>query len=38
MDVFAPVAWLEFVRHLLGIAVHFSWQVQHMDVMSAFLN
>jgi hypothetical protein len=37
-EVFAPVARLELVRLLLTIAGHFSWQVHHMDVNSAFLN
>jgi hypothetical protein len=32
------VARLEFVRRLLGITGHFSWEVHHMDVKSAFLN
>ncbi|XP_023536261.1 uncharacterized protein LOC111797484 [Cucurbita pepo subsp. pepo] len=37
-EVFAPVARLEFVRLLLVIAAHCSWEVHHMDVKSAFLN
>ena len=37
-EVFAPVARLEFVRLLLAIATHNSWEVHHMDVKSAFLN
>ena len=37
-DVFAPVARLESVRLLLAIAAHYSWEVHHMDVKSAFLN
>ena len=36
--VFAPVARLESVRLLLAIAAHYSWEVHHMDVKSAFLN
>jgi hypothetical protein len=37
-EVFAPVARLESVRLLLAIAGHFSCQVHHMDIKSAFLN
>ena len=37
-EVFAPVARLESVRFLLAIAAHYSWEVHHMDVKSAFLN
>ena len=37
-EVFAPVARLKFVRLLLAIATHYSWEVYHMDVKSAFLN
>jgi hypothetical protein len=37
-EVFAPVARLEAVRLLLALAAHWSWEVHHMDVKSAFLN
>jgi hypothetical protein len=37
-EVFAPVARLESVRLLLAIVGHFSCQVHHMDIKSAFLN
>ena len=37
-EVFALVARLESVRLLLAIAAHYSWEVHHMDVKSAFLN
>jgi transposase InsO family protein len=37
-EVFAPVARMETVRLLLGVAAHAGWQVHHMDVKSAFLN
>jgi hypothetical protein len=32
------VAHLESMRLLLGINGHYSWEVHHMDVKSAFLN
>ena len=37
-EVFAPVARLESIRLLLEIAAHYSWEVHHMDVKSAFFN
>ena len=37
-EVFAPVARLESVCLLLAIAAHYSWEVHHMDVKSAFLD
>jgi hypothetical protein len=37
-EVFAPVAWIEFVRLLLALAAQEGWPVHHMDVKSAFLN
>lgn len=37
-EVFAPVARLESMRLMLAVATHFSWEVHHMDVKSAFLN
>jgi hypothetical protein len=37
-EVFAPVARMETVRLLLGLAAHSGWEVHHMDVKSAFLN
>ena len=37
-EVFAPVVRLEYVRLLLAITAHCSWEVHHMDVKSAFLN
>jgi hypothetical protein len=37
-EVFALVAWLESGRLLLGIVMHFLWQVHHIDVKSTFLN
>ena len=37
-EVFAPVARLKFVRLLLAIVAHYSWEIHHMDVKSAFLN
>ena len=37
-EVFTPVARLESVRLLLTIVAHYSWDVHHMDVKSAFLN
>ncbi|XP_023521510.1 uncharacterized protein LOC111785335 [Cucurbita pepo subsp. pepo] len=37
-EVFALVTRLEFVRLLLVIATHCSWEVHHMDVKSFFLN
>uniref|UniRef100_A0ACD5ZTS1 Uncharacterized protein n=1 Tax=Avena sativa TaxID=4498 RepID=A0ACD5ZTS1_AVESA len=37
-EVFAPVARMETVRVLLGLAAHGGWEVHHMDVKSAFLN
>ena len=37
-EVFTPVARLESVRLLLAIVAHYSWEVYHMDVKSAFFN
>jgi hypothetical protein len=37
-EVLAPMARLESVRMLLAIVGHFSWEVHHMDVKSAFFN
>ena len=37
-EVFVPVARLKAVRLLLAIAAHCSWEVQHMDMKSAFFN
>ena len=37
-EVFAPLIRLESVRLLLVIAVHYAWEIHHMDVKSAFLN
>jgi hypothetical protein len=37
-EVFPPVPRCESVRLLLGITGHFSWEVHHMDVKSAFPN
>jgi hypothetical protein len=37
-DTFAPVAWMESVRLLFGLAAKEGWRVHHMDVKSAFLN
>ena len=37
-EVFAPVARLESVHFLLAIVAHYSWEVHHMDVKSAFFN
>ncbi|XP_022932247.1 exopolygalacturonase-like [Cucurbita moschata] len=37
-EVFAPVARLNQSAFLLAIVAHFSWEVHHMDVKSAFLN
>lgn len=37
-EVFAPVARMETVRLLIGLAAQEDWDVHHMDVKSAFLN
>uniref|UniRef100_A0A0A9ENB8 Reverse transcriptase Ty1/copia-type domain-containing protein n=1 Tax=Arundo donax TaxID=35708 RepID=A0A0A9ENB8_ARUDO len=37
-EVFAPVARLESVRLMIAIAVHAYWELQHLDISSAFLN
>jgi hypothetical protein len=37
-EVYAPVSRLESVRLLLSIATKEGWEVDHMDVKSAFLN
>jgi hypothetical protein len=37
-EVYAPVSRLESVRLLLSVATKEGWEVDHMDVKSAFLN
>jgi hypothetical protein len=37
-EIFTPVAWLDSVCLLITLAAHEGWEVQHMDVKSAFLN
>ena len=37
-EVFAPVARLDTVRVILAVAANRGWQVDHLDVKSAFLN
>ncbi|WVZ83575.1 LOW QUALITY PROTEIN: hypothetical protein U9M48_030707 [Paspalum notatum var. saurae] len=37
-EVFAPVARMEAIRLLMSLATHEGWEVNHMDVKSAFLN
>jgi hypothetical protein len=37
-EVFAPIARMESVRLMLALAAHQGWEVNHMDVKSAFLN
>jgi hypothetical protein len=37
-EVFALVTRLDSVRLLIAIAAHSGWEVQHLDVKSAFLN
>lgn len=37
-EVFAPVAWMEYVRMLLAVPTHENWLVHHMDVKSTFFN
>lgn len=37
-EVFAPVARMEIVRLLLALAAHSGWEVNHIEVKSAFLN
>ena len=37
-ETFAPVARLESIRSLFGVAAHFGFKLFHMDVKSAFLN
>ena len=37
-ETYAPVAMLKTVRILLALAAYFDWEVQQMDVVTAFLN
>lgn len=37
-EVFAPVARIETVRFIIGLAASRGWQVHHLDVKTAFLN
>nr|GFC43140.1 ribonuclease H-like domain, reverse transcriptase, RNA-dependent DNA polymerase [Tanacetum cinerariifolium] len=37
-EVFAPVARIETVRLILALAAYHGWQVNHLDVKSAFLH
>jgi hypothetical protein len=37
-EVFTPVARLDSLRLLIALAAHEGWEVNHMDVKSAFLN
>ena len=37
-EVFAPVARLETIRLLIGVAATNGWQVHHLDVKTAFLH
>ena len=37
-EVFAPVARIETVRFILGLAASRGWEVHHLDVKTAFLN
>jgi hypothetical protein len=37
-EIFTPVARLDSVRLLIALAAHNGWEVQHLDVKSAFLN
>ncbi|KAG7588970.1 Zinc finger CCHC-type [Arabidopsis suecica] len=37
-EVFAPVARLETIRLLVGIAASNSWEIHHLDVKTAFLH
>lgn len=37
-EVFASVSRLDSVRLLIALVAHEGWEVQHMDVKSAFLN
>ena len=37
-ETYAPVCRIGSIRVLLALATHFDWEVDHMDVTSAFLN
>jgi hypothetical protein len=37
-EIFTPVAWLDSVCLLIALAAHEGWEVQYMDIKSAFLN
>lgn len=37
-EVFVPVARIETVRFILGLAASRGWEVHHLDVKTAFLN
>ena len=37
-EVFAPVARLDIIRVILAVAANYGWQVDHLDIKSAFLN
>lgn len=37
-EVFAPVARIETVRFIIGLAASNGWEVHHLDVKTTFLN
>lgn len=37
-EVFAPVARIETVRLIIGIAASYGWEIHHLDVKTAFLH
>lgn len=37
-ETFAPVGRLETLRMLMGLAAHFDWEIEQLDVCTAFLN
>ena len=37
-EVFAPVAWIEIIRLVVGLAEINRWHICQMDVKYAFLN
>lgn len=37
-EVFAPVARIETVRLLTGLAASYGWEIHHLDVKTAFLH
>ena len=37
METFAPVAKFPTVRIMLALAMHFDWEIEQMDVKTAFL-